>query len=87
MTLDEFKKSGLELEHDCIVIDDDGQPNTIKFWFEAVSTRDTGELIKVYVATDWAVEFSFNVMVDDTPETLIHMAESCIKDAYNDEDF
>ncbi|ASJ79424.1 hypothetical protein SHP1_102 [Salmonella phage SHP1] len=87
MTLDEFKKSGLELEHDCIVIDDDNQTNIIKFWFEAVSTRDTGELIKVYVATDWAVEFSFNVMVDDTPETLIHMAESCIKDAYNDEDF
>ncbi|QHR70746.1 hypothetical protein dhaeg_202 [Escherichia phage dhaeg] len=87
MTLDEFKKSGLELEHDCIVIDDDGQPSTIKFWFEAVSTRDTGELIKVYVATDWAVEFSFNVMEDDTPEALIHMAESCIKDAYNDEDF
>uniref|UniRef100_A0AB38Z2F7 Phage protein n=1 Tax=Escherichia phage fDHCT2 TaxID=3075956 RepID=A0AB38Z2F7_9CAUD len=85
MTLDEFKKSGLELEHDCLVLDDDNEPNTIKFWFEAVSTRDTNELIKVYVATDWAVEFSFNVMVDDTPETLIHMAESCIKDAYNDE--
>lgn len=87
MTLDEFDKSGLELEHDCTVIDDDGNPSIIKFWFEACTDGETEDLVKVYVFTDWAVEFSFNVMVDDTPETLIHMAESCIKDAYNDEDF
>lgn len=87
MTLDEFKNSGLELEHECFVQDDDGYSQIIKFWFEAVTERDSDRVIKMFVCTDWAVEFSFNVMDTDTPETLIHMAESCIKDAYYDEDF
>lgn len=87
MRLYDFNEAGLEHIRECDVVDDDNQPNTIKYWFEAITDRETGLLIKVYVVTDWAVEFSFNVMEDDTPEALIHMAESCIKDAYYDEDF
>lgn len=87
MTLDEFDKAGLCFKHKCEVFDDENKPQVIKFWFEAQTDGVSEELVKVQVFTDWAVEFSFNVMPEDTYDTLVHMAESCIKDAYYDEDF
>lgn len=85
MTLDEFNHAGLGLEVEMDVIDDDGFENTIKYWIEPLRVEDN-EVKAVHVCTDWAVEFSFNVMDGDTPGSILKMAEACIEDAYNDED-
>ncbi|QHR68256.1 hypothetical protein moha_123 [Escherichia phage moha] len=85
MTLDEFNNAGLGLEVEIDVKDDDGFENTIKYWIEPI--RVEGDEVKaVHVCTDWAIEFSFNIMDNDTPGSILKMAEACIEDAYNDED-
>lgn len=86
MTLYEFNEAGLGFEHDCEVKDDDGYEQIIKYWIEPSEVED-GKVKKYHVCTDWAVEFGFNALDNDTPSSVLEMAESCIKDAYYDEDF
>lgn len=85
MTLDEFNNAGLNLEVEMDVKDDDGFENTIKYWIEPLRVEGN-EVKAVHVCTDWAIEFSFNIMDNDTPDYILKMAEACIEDAYNDED-
>lgn len=85
MTLDEFNNAGLGLEAEIDVKDDDGFENTIKYWIEPLRVEGN-EVKAVHVCTDWAIEFSFNIMDNDTPSSILKMAEACIEDAYNDED-
>ena len=85
MTLDEFNNAGLRLEVEMDVKDDDGFENTIKYWIEPLRVEGN-EVKAVHVCTDWAIEFSFNIMDNDTPCSILKMAEACIEDAYNDED-
>ncbi|WPK29059.1 hypothetical protein [Escherichia phage vB_EcoP_EP32B] len=85
MTLDEFNNAGLGLEVEIDVKDDDGFENTIKYWIEPLRVEGN-EVKAVHVCTDWAIEFSFNIMDTDTPGSILKMAEACIEDAYNDED-
>lgn len=86
MNLYDFENAGLGFEHECEVFDDENEPQVIKYWVEASEVVD-GIVKRYHVCTDWAVEFGFNALDNDTPSSILEMAESCIKDAYYDEDF
>lgn len=86
MTLDEFKRAGLCMTHEYEVLDDDGWGQNIKYWLEANRLDEDGNVVEVFVHTDWAYSFSFNSNSEDTPRSMLELAEVLIKDAWNNED-